>query len=627
MDQSLLQSAQRFVPRPYQRQAQDAVYRHWDTDPSVGAMLAMATGVGKTETALQIVADFLAAGERVVWLAHKVELLDQPMSRMSRWFPNVAPLCGVVQANRDASTSQCVFGSVDTLRKDKRMSALLVQGQPDLIVVDEAHHSTTPTYRKVLAALRGPETVMLALTATPERDDGADLSEVWEIVFSYSIVDGLAEGYLVPPYAVVDRLPNLDLSKVSGRRDYDEGELGRELLLQGIVEHTVKSMQETHLCERLPDREASRLICARERSAIVFTASVNQARQTAEALRGAGWKARYVYADTPKDDRRRLIAGLNDGQIAVLCNAAILNEGTDIPRCGVIVLARPTKSRPLFVQMLGRGLRPFDGKEDCMILDLAGATGVHSLISAPVLIGGSKCAKSPNGIHDFQPVDNDVRGQCSHCNAKVACFVALQESGKGQHLWSDDDPEARRCRHCNRKQCTSSSDGRHNWVPFEDFKQICMDCDLEISDPHAGMVGKKPSRDTAKAEWMTLPNLNPETWCVDVGKHGYLFVVGDREAAEWTPYWLKKGARIPRALSRGPIAADLVRTYANDLVRRARRFDWGSGKPPTFPQQQRASDLGIDLSRCRGTGEASKEISRAHARSRVIATGLAEEAG
>jgi ATP-dependent helicase IRC3 len=118
----------------------------------------------------------------------------------------------------------------------------------------------------------------------------------------------------------------------------------------------------------------------------VFTATVEQARQTAEAVQAAGISARWVSGETPGDDRRRLLRAFETGAVQVLCNAQVLTEGTDIPAIDCVVMARPTRSRGLYVQSIGRGLRPSPGKEDCLIIDLVGASEEHKMIVAPVLL-------------------------------------------------------------------------------------------------------------------------------------------------------------------------------------------------------------------------------------------------
>lgn len=635
-----------YSPRYYQREAMDACYAHWDTEPERGALLVLATGTGKTETGLGLVVDFIEAGKRVVWLAHREELVAEPATRLARYWPQHAHLSGIVQADRDAPDAMFLCASVATLNVETRLAAVLEHGQPDLIVVDEAHHSTAPSHRKVIDALRGANTLLLGLTATPDREDGADLGEHWDIVYSYVILDAIRDGFLVSPYAVIKVLPNLDLSRVSGKRDYDEGELGRELLLAGIVEHTVKCVAETHLATRLPDRGDSRYVGAEGRGGIIFTATVEQAELTATALREAGLRARFVCGDTPTADRRRLIAAFKSGTIDVLCNAAVLTEGTDLPRASWLAFARPTKSWSLFVQMIGRGLRLYDeawaaewgdknihderyrGKRDCLVIDLVGATDLHNLVAAPVLIGGTRCPKSADGVHDYQPAaDGDPRGVCSHCGGKVSCMAALEATGTGSHSWKDGDAAGggkRTCTHCGRQQCEPSKDGRHSWVHAEDFKKQCIDCGLEISDPHAGMVGPRGGSVKIDFTWLYFGDLEPYTRAIDVDDRGYIYVVRAGEKL-WRAAWLPKGARNLRWIVQTPSEGWVIEAMAHDLIKRARRYP-DIRTRVTGAQFDVAARLRTDLRKCRNAGEAQLHLSWAKARERAIATGIAREA-
>lgn len=646
--------------RPYQVEATEAVFAYWSApNPGKGAMLVMATGTGKTATALSICVEEAAAGGRVIWLAHRRELLDQPYRTLCRWWPHLATEAGIVQAGRDASHARIVFASVDTLRNARRARALLAHGAPTLVVVDEAHHAPSATHRKVLEALTGPNTRLLALTATPDREDGADLSEQWEIVYSYDILRAVDEGWLTIPYAAVARLPGLDLSGVQVRRDYDDAELGRQLLMQGIVQHTVDVLERSHLCYRLPDRDASAYLRARHsgdgraRGVLVFTASVEQAERTAEALSAAGWRARAVSGETPTADRSRLLAAFGRGQVEVLCNAAVLTEGTDLPRASAVVLARPTRSWSLYVQMVGRALRLYDeewdpangacnrlhpayaGDIDGLILDLAGATEEHSLVAAPVLIGGDRCAESPNGVHEFATDGAEPAGAvCTHCGKKRSCWAALQAGLEGHHVYTDDDPDMRRCRYCERVQCPHADDGRHKWMPVDEGRQSeCMWCEHRIPDPHAALVGAqsrfRPVEECAGLEnWMRLSGLVPETFAVVVPDEGILYVSGERcGPGAWLPHWLPHRARKARPLSLTPIPTATVRAWADDIVRRAARAKRGSdfGRI-TDRQREYAERLRVDADACGSSAELGREIDRARARERALATGIAAEA-
>jgi len=453
------------APRPYQVEAVEAVLEHWREHPEQGAMLVMATGCGKTRTGLEVAAHAVEGGHRVVWLAHRRELLHQPLAALRRLRPDIRG--GIVQAARDDSSAQVVFGSVDTLRNPRRLAAILRHGRPRVVVVDECHHSLARGQRGVLAGLEGAH--LLGLTATPDREDGQDLGDLWEIAYQYGITDAIRDGWLVPPYAAVSRLPGLDLTQVSGRLDYVEAELAHALLVQGIVQHTVRALAETHLALRLPERTDSRYLTARGRAILVYTVTVEQARLTSIALTEAGWRAEYVSGLTPTGARDRIIADFGRG-IEVLCNAAVLTEGTDLPGASVVVLARPTKSWALYCQIVGRGLRTAAGKAECLLIDLVGTSEVLSLVSAPVLVGGSLCPTSPTRAHAYDA------GTCSWCGHTVACPAGLDAGSDGSHVYSADHA----CLYCGRRQCPESASGAHTWISQADGLRTCLDCGAEV---------------------------------------------------------------------------------------------------------------------------------------------------
>ncbi len=579
-------------------------------------MIVMATGTGKTATALALVVDFLEAGKRVAWLAHREELLTQPRDAVAEFWPEWSPQVGIVQADRDEVEAQLVLASVATLAiSPHRVDAILAHGPIDLLVVDEAHHSTSPTHQAAMEALDAPK--RLGLTATPDREDGADLSEHWEIVFSYSIMEAIRDGALVEPWAAVERLPDLDLSRVSGRRDYDDGELGAELLRAGVVRHTVDVLSKSLAFHRLPERDQTAPGCAKGGAVLVFTATVEQAKRTAEALREDGWKARHISGKTPKLERRRLLRAFKRGIIDVLCNAAVLTEGTDLPRAGVVVLARPTRSWSLYVQMVGRGLRLYPGKERALIIDLAGATADHSLVSAPVLIGGSRCPEAPGGVHHFTPDENPQDGaKCDHCGRRVGCGILL-----GPHAWTEDH----RCGACGRAQCVDSDDRAHHWTAVEDFKRQCICCGATVPDPLAGMARSR-SPDAVEADWVRVPNVAPETWVVDCGEQGLLFI--RRQRPGWMPIWLVKGGRKPRPLSSIPLRQAHVRAYADDLVKRSAKVaaidaPWKKG-PPGAKLRSKAWHAGRPVERGETAGGVAKRLLVDHARARALKTDITQ---
>lgn len=672
-----------FTPRPYQIEARAAVRSTWASEgpPAEGGrspLVIAATGTGKTLTALYIAQDVLLAGGRVVWLAHRRELLTQPLRDLHQHWPHVRG--GIVQAGRDDADAQVVFASVDTLRNSKRLAGILAHGHPALLVVDEAHHSLSATHRKAIEALTGPDTLRLGLTATPDREDGGDLSELWEIAYTYGATEAIAGGWLVAPWAGVHKLAKLDDDALRQIESLDDEAMGAALLLAGIVEHTVAAMSVVHRAERLPYRDEAADLAAKGRSTMVFCASIEQAEKTCAALIEAGWEARFVHGGTPDRDRSRLLRLFREGRIEVLVNVTALTEGTDLPIASCAVLARPFQSWSLYVQTVGRVMRLHDpgfsertsgaicnalhpayqGKTDAFVLDLAGASARHSIVSAPVLLDSSRCADAPadapatadgrpSGRHEYAPFGgkDSTKGRCKHCKHTIACLPGLLAGGEGGHEWADvtptrEDPVERRCEQCKRPQCGKAVNGRHVWVDLDSERlTICVECDAEMpyrGDRLASLVGKT-GQVKAEGEWVRIPHVEPEAYVYDVDGQGLVLVVGERArtgaqpprgpSGTWLPYWVRRGARTPRPLASAPVPHEEVRLRCADLLRRARRLP-GQGRPPTERQLEYAEQLGVDIEALRNErgfdmAAVTREIVRAKGRERALTLGLARE--
>lgn len=351
--------------RPYQEAAIDA----WDRRREAGlqrGIINLPTGTGKTVLGLSIAK---RTGGRVLWLAHRDELIEQPLRAIEAIWPEAQT--GVVKADRDETDAQVVFGSIQTVCRPNRLERL---SGFDLAVVDEAHHGAAATYRRTLEGLGcfngGPP--VLGLTATVERGDRLGLDCVFEdIVYQLQLLQAIQDGWLVDlrtEHVVLDF--NLDeIGIVEG--DYNQGQLGEAMLRAGAADATARAY----------------LDHAAERKALIFTVTVDQARRTAEALQRHGVAAEWLCGTTPIEERRAMLARLKEGETMVVANCAVLTEGFDEPSVSAILVARPTRSKTLYMQMIGRGTRIFPGKEDCLIIDLVGASKDHKLVQAPALFG------------------------------------------------------------------------------------------------------------------------------------------------------------------------------------------------------------------------------------------------
>lgn len=350
--------------RPYQQAAIDNVIASWQTYHNV--LLVAATGAGKTEMFLRILVNVLGDDKRGLVIAHRQELIDQPVDRLRQVAPEWLaaatdkPRVGVIMADRNECDRQLTIATIQTLSSKKRLDQYLAYGPPDFLIVDEAHHSTAATYVKVYNIFKAlnPDIKVLGPTATPIRADGDGMSKVYEVVGAkITIADLVKLGWLVKPrWLGIKTGISLAGVKSSGG-DFVQSQLavamdtpqGRRIIVESYQKY------------------------AADRKAIAFTASVAGAHDLAADFFKAGIKAQAIDANTPKEERRFILGEFRAGRIQILTNCQVLTEGFDAPGTSCILMCRPTKSDSLYVQCMGRGLRPKMGKalpdEDCLILD------------------------------------------------------------------------------------------------------------------------------------------------------------------------------------------------------------------------------------------------------------------
>jgi hypothetical protein len=228
----------------------------------------------------------------------------------------------------------------------------------------------------------------LGVTATLGRSDRVALGQVWqEVAYRRDIIDMIRQGYLVNAKGIRVRIDGLDLSQVArSRGDWRDGALG-EAMGAALAPKAVARAYIEH---------------ALNRQGIVFWPTVELAYEGAEAFREAGITCEGVDGAMPIEERRRVLAGFARGDIQVVSNCMILTEGFDAPWCSAVVIARPTSSTPLYVQMAGRALRPHPGKQDALIIDVVGVTGRHRLASVVDLVGADRVEKLPDDLAAYE---------------------------------------------------------------------------------------------------------------------------------------------------------------------------------------------------------------------------------
>lgn len=356
------------VLRPYQRDALDAVEKSFADGLRRVATVA-STGAGKTVIFAELIRRHLEAdpSRKVLVLAHRTELLAQAAAKIRSANPELR--VGTVQGAKNQITADVLVASVQTLYNAKRRARLPELG---LIIVDEAHRSMSTGYMNVLTGLGtlepdGP--LVAGYTATFTREDAARLTDYWQAVpYSIDIMDLIEPGHLVAPRFRRVLVEGLDLasvktSKFDGGKDLASGDLAAAMERAGAP-GVVAAAYRAH---------------AADRQGIVFTPTVDSAEHVAEALRGEGITSAALSGATPTGERKRILADYQSGVLQTVVNCAILGEGFDAPETSCVLIARPTCSKILFRQQVGRALRPFPGKTDALILDMVGSTGRNDL--------------------------------------------------------------------------------------------------------------------------------------------------------------------------------------------------------------------------------------------------------
>jgi superfamily II DNA or RNA helicase len=310
------------------------------------------TGSGKTVISGQIVSHAFQRTRKVLFLIHRDALLEQTSAK----FKTFDIECGFIKSgHRENREALVQIASVQTLaRRDWWLDF-----EPDLIVFDECHIVAWSEIAQKMMAQIFPDAIYLGLTATPWRlSKTQGMADVFEALvcapMPYELIE---QGYLVKPCYF--GLPQADLDRVgtiSG--DFDESELAIVCDQPELVQNIVREWQRI----------------AYGRRTIVFAVNVAHSKHLCETFQGAGFPAAHVDGTTPLKERDRIYAQLAAGEILILCSCQALTEGFDCPSVSAILLSRPTKSRALYMQMVGRGLRLCEEieKRDCVVLDQSG---------------------------------------------------------------------------------------------------------------------------------------------------------------------------------------------------------------------------------------------------------------
>lgn len=340
-------SKETLEPRPAQQLALDALQTTVESGYTK-ALATLATGLGKTYLA----AFFAASYTRVLFIAHREELLIQAQQSFTHVFPERTS--GIYNGQQKTSDTEFVFASIQTLARHYHLAKFLPDAF-DLIVVDEFHHAAANTYERVLDYFK--PSFLLGLTATPDRLDNKDVYSLCDgnEAISIHFLDAIRQHWLAPfvYYGVLDET---DYSQLKWRNNrYDEEELLRLQTRESYARAVLNAWNKQ-----------------KQSRTIGFCSSVKQAVYLNDHFEKAGYRTLALHSNTDRHTRENAKHLLASGQLDILFTVDLFNEGVDIPSVDTLLFARPTESLTIFTQQIGRGLRIAKGKTHCVIIDLIG---------------------------------------------------------------------------------------------------------------------------------------------------------------------------------------------------------------------------------------------------------------
>ena len=338
-----VQMGQTIELRDYQQEATENLQKMREDGKTI-ALLYNATGVGKTITAAT---DAKAVGGRILFLVNALKLASQAKETFAKAWPEAT--LGEYTGSQKDMTQTVIFATVQSISKD------LEKFSPtdfDYLIVDECHHAAANTYQKIFTYFH-PKFI-LGLTATPERSDGEDMLELFQnVAHKMDLKTAVERGILVPIRCVRVKT-NIDLTDVR---------------INGIKYNSQDLESKLFIPERNQLIVDTYLRYVNGKKTVIFCASVDHAAEIAKLLRDNGVKAEAVSGRDRVEVREKILKDYETGSTNVLCACDLLNEGWDSPHTTVLFMARPTMSKTIYLQQLGRGTRRCPGKEDLLVVD------------------------------------------------------------------------------------------------------------------------------------------------------------------------------------------------------------------------------------------------------------------
>ena len=352
--------------RPYQQEAKQAIFREWDQGHS-RTLLVLPTGCGKTIVFAKVAEECVRNGDRVLIMAHRGELLDQASDKIAKT-TGLGTAVEKAEQTCLGSWFRIVVGSVQSLQNENRLQKFDAD-YFDTIIVDEAHHVLSNSYQKVMEHFSGAK--VLGVTATPDRGDMRNLGNFFEsLAYEYTLPKAIKEGYLSPIKAMTIPL-KIDFSNVAVQAgDFKVSDI--DTALDPYLYQIAQEMKKYCM----------------DRKTVVFLPLVKTSQKFRDILNSEGFHAAECNGSTQA--RTEILEDFDKGKYNVLCNSMLLTEGWDCPSVDCVIVLRPTKVRSLYCQMVGRGTRLCEGKENLLLLDFLWHTEKHELCHPASLIADSE---------------------------------------------------------------------------------------------------------------------------------------------------------------------------------------------------------------------------------------------
>lgn len=396
---------QSYELRDYQQELIQKVFTHWGAGDR-RLLMQLPTGGGKTVVVAAVAQQFTQRGERVLFLAHREELLLQAKEKLEAVTSQPA---GLIKAGYPTERQHRIqIASVQSLIRRQHWF------EAGLVLVDEAHHSPSATYTQLLE--RYPNAYILGVTATPARSDGQGFKNQYDaLILGRSMRELIDAGYLCDfkLFAAKNRINTAGLKVTGG--DFNSRALAERVnttLMLGDVVGTWKRY-------------------ALGRRTVIFCVDIAHSKAVANAYWQAGYAAEHIDGETPDAERQAILKRFRTGETLILANCGIFAEGLDVPGVQAVQCLRPTRSVVLYLQMLGRGLRPAFNKDRLIVLDHSENWIYHGLpdeerewsLDPVSLTSSSWTIECPDCQHCFRPLPHEQQSRVTTC---PNCFVVIQ---------------------------------------------------------------------------------------------------------------------------------------------------------------------------------------------------------